>query len=60
MKKCINSSSSSNVTFTSTNEKSDDHEEVQNAHYDTLCKIDDININVSRTQIIIIIFINSH
>ncbi|KAL4143664.1 hypothetical protein QTP88_005973 [Uroleucon formosanum] len=45
MKKCINSSSSSNVTFTSTNEKSDDHEEVQNAHYDTLCKIDDININ---------------
>ncbi len=40
--------------------KSDDHEEVQNAHYDTLCKIDDININVSRTQIIIIILINSH
>jgi len=31
--------------------KSDDHEEVQNAHHDTLCKIDDININVSRIKI---------
>lgn len=29
---------------------------VQNEHKDTLCKIDDINKNVSRTQIIIIIF----
>jgi hypothetical protein len=51
MKKCINSCSSSNVTLTSTNEKSDDHEEVQNEHYDALCKIDDINIKVSRIKI---------
>jgi len=51
MKKCINSSSSSNVTLTSTNERPDDHAEVQNEHNDILCKTNNTNINVSRIQI---------